>query len=160
MVQSAGRIVEGTRAEFAESSDSWPAPLAWEAFHGLAGEVVRAIEPHSEADPAALLVEFVVAFGNLAGRKAHFIVEGRHHFGNLFVLVVGETSKARKGTSWGRISSVLGRVDPSLESRVRGGLSSGEGIIHALRDPSSKRNRNSAEEIVDEGASDKRLLIF
>ena len=29
----------------------WPAPLHDDAFHGIAGDFVRTIEPHSEADP-------------------------------------------------------------------------------------------------------------
>ena len=33
---------------------SWPAPLAADAIHGLAGKFVRTVEPHSEADPAAI----------------------------------------------------------------------------------------------------------
>src|SRR5262245_43077054 len=40
-----------------ESSPDWPAPPAVEAFHGLAGNIVRTLEPHSEADPVALLVQ-------------------------------------------------------------------------------------------------------
>src|SRR5215472_7873863 len=32
-------------------SPSWPEPLRPAAFHGPAGELVRLIEPHSEADP-------------------------------------------------------------------------------------------------------------
>ena len=34
-----------------------------DAFHGLAGDVIRRIEPHTESDPAALLVQFLIAFG-------------------------------------------------------------------------------------------------
>ncbi|MBI3410706.1 MAG: bifunctional DNA primase/polymerase, partial [Planctomycetes bacterium] len=44
---------------------NWPDELKPEAFHGVAGEVIRAIEPHSEADPAALLIQFLVGFGNV-----------------------------------------------------------------------------------------------
>ena len=33
------------------SAPKWPEPLAPEAFHGVAGEVVKILEPHSEADP-------------------------------------------------------------------------------------------------------------
>ena len=50
----------------------WPPPLAMEALHGLAGEVVSIIEPHSEADPIALLLHLLTAFGNLVGRGPHF----------------------------------------------------------------------------------------
>ena len=41
----------------------WPAPFNEAAFHGLAGDVIRRIEPHTESDPAALLVQFLIAFG-------------------------------------------------------------------------------------------------
>jgi hypothetical protein len=48
-------------ASVAGSSDAnWPAELEPEAFHGLSGEWVRLVEPHTEADPAALLVQLLV----------------------------------------------------------------------------------------------------
>jgi hypothetical protein len=77
----------------------WPAPPSEEAFHGLAGKIVRAIEPASEADPAALLVQVLLAFGNAVGRSAHFCVEADRHHANEFAALVGKSSKARKGTS-------------------------------------------------------------
>src|SRR5438128_2157582 len=45
-----------------------PEPLRAAAFHGLAGEFVRAVDPHTEADPAAMLTQFLAAFGNACGR--------------------------------------------------------------------------------------------
>ena len=45
----------------------WPQPLASEAFHGLAGDVVKAIEPHTETDPAPMLVNLLGQFGNIVG---------------------------------------------------------------------------------------------
>jgi hypothetical protein len=53
------------------------------AFYGLTGQIVRLIEPHSEADPMALLIQFLVAFGNCVGRSAHFKVEADYHYSNL-----------------------------------------------------------------------------
>src|SRR5262249_34069456 len=44
---------------------SWPSPLATEAFHGLAGEAIGVLGPASEADPAALLFQLLVGFGNV-----------------------------------------------------------------------------------------------
>src|SRR5262249_11903434 len=46
-----------------------PQPAPWpkldgEAMHGLAGEIVRAIEPETESDPVAVLGQMLVAFGN------------------------------------------------------------------------------------------------
>ena len=52
-----------------------PEPLRNEAFYGLAGNVVRIIEPHSETDPAALLMQFLGVFGNVIGRQPHFSAE-------------------------------------------------------------------------------------
>ena len=139
----------------------WPEPLADEAFYGVAGDIVRAIEPHTESDVAALLVQFLAAFGNVIGRSAHFKVEGDKHFGNLYALIVGATAKGRKGTSWSRIREVCDAVDPSwADGRIQVGLSSGEGLIWAVRDPVLARNKKGEEELIDEGVSDKRLLVF
>ena len=149
---------------------SWPKHLAAEAFHGLAGGIVNAIDPVTEADPAAVLMQLLVAVGSSAGRDAHFRVEGDRHGLNLFVAVVGDTSKARKGTSWGRVLDLTRSVDPEwADSHVLHGLSSGEGLIWAVRDPISKteaiRDKKTREVtgyqdvVVDEGVSDKRLLV-
>jgi Bifunctional DNA primase/polymerase, N-terminal len=53
----------------------WP-ELSAEALHGLPGDVVRAIEPHNEADSVALLANTLCAFGNVIGRGA-FVWVGR-----------------------------------------------------------------------------------
>ncbi len=121
------------------SAQRWPAPAAAETFHGLAGEIVRAIEPHSEADPAALLVLTLAAFENACGRGPGWEVGGTFHATNLFVLVVGRTSDGRKGTGWDAVKPVFARADPEWTGeRVQSVLSSGEGLIHAVRDPQTK----------------------
>src|SRR5688500_8303106 len=71
--------------------NSYPAPADEPAFYGLAGDVVRAIEPHTAADPVALLGHFLLMFGNCIGRRAHFQVESARHFTNLFAVFVGAT---------------------------------------------------------------------
>src|SRR6516162_452603 len=114
--------------------DSWPV-LAPVAFHGLAGEVVARLSPHTESDPVALLVQYLTSFGNAVGRVPYYQVESDRHFGNLFVVMVGETSKSRKGTSAGRIRAIFDIADPDwARERVSGGMSSGEGVISAVRD--------------------------
>src|SRR4051812_4447983 len=42
----------------------WPKPLGQDAYHGIVGEIVRTIEPHTEADSAALLLHALTAAGN------------------------------------------------------------------------------------------------
>ena len=125
-----------------EPSRQWPEPVHDDAFLGLAGAIVNTIKPHTEADPAALLVQLLAGFGNLVGRRAYFLVEATKHFPNLFVTIAGKTSKARKGTSWGHILSVLSRVEAQwANQRIKGGLSSGEGLIEAVRDSEGKDKR-------------------
>jgi hypothetical protein len=135
-------------------------------LHGVAGAVVRAIDPHTEADPAAILFQFLVAFGNMAGRSAYYRVESSRHYPNMFAVLVGRSSRARKGTSWQRALRVLERGGDQewAKSRVVSGLSSGEGLIWEVRDSINKRvkgqNGTHKDEEVDPGVADKRLLVI
>jgi len=146
---------------------AWPDPLAAEALHGLAGESVRLVEPHTEADPVAVLVSLLVGFGNLVGDGAHFRVEFVKHPPRLDAVLVGDTAKARKGQSWATPRRLLTGVDPAWEERVKEGLSSGEGLIYQVRDqrvesqPLKKAGKviGYQDVIVDQGVEDKRLLI-
>jgi hypothetical protein len=147
-----------TEAETEEARKEWPEPLSPEAFHGLGGEVVRQIDRQTEADEAAVLLQVLVSFGALVGRGPHVRVEGDEHHGNLFSLIVGDTAKARKGTSWGRVREIFARITPAMGEpfstgwpKVVDGLSSGEGLKWAVRDPIEGKG--------DNGVGDKRLLV-
>jgi len=138
----------------------WPR-LAPEAYFGILGEIVRAIEPHSEADPAALLVQSLVFLGSAVGRGPHFLVEGTAHHANLFATIVGSTSGGRKGTGGGRIKEAFSFVDLNwVAERIQAGLISGEGLIHAIRDPVLGVDKKGLPIVVDEGIQDKRLLLL
>jgi hypothetical protein len=150
-------------------SPGWPEPVDPAAKHGLAGAIADCLEPHTESDPMALLGQFLVALGNAIGRKAHFVVDGKMHFCNEFLLLVGPTASARKGASWSRVAALMEAVDPGwAEKRVRGGLCSGEGLVWAIRDPitgvveqRTGRGRKSYEQATtDPGVADKRLLAI
>jgi hypothetical protein len=54
----------------------WPAPVDEAAYYGLAGDIVRTLEPQTEADPVALLIHVLVGVGNLAGGAS--FSRGRH----------------------------------------------------------------------------------
>jgi putative DNA primase/helicase len=171
-----------TSTQHHSNGQGWPEPLAEEAYHGLAGRFVRTIEAHTEADPAAVLMQFLVAFGSIVGRGPHFAVEGDQHTTNLFTVMVGATSKGRKGTSWGRVHQTFSLLDgswtgdegpwaqiddPWIKQCLASGLSSGEGLISAVRDPAFKREQQGKgseaqyeEVMVDEGVADKRLLVI
>lgn len=50
------------------------------------------MEPASEADAVALLLQFMVATGNVIGHGPYFLTEDTRHFVNLFTVLVGLSS--------------------------------------------------------------------
>ena len=121
----------------------YPAPPDEAAYYGLAGDIVRRIEPHTEADSAALLIQILTAFGNVIGRNPHALADGSRHAMNLSAVLVGETSKARKGTAWAHVRRLFKRADAQwAQDCIVNGLSSGEGVIWAVRDPITKTVKN------------------
>jgi hypothetical protein len=121
--------------------------------------------------PEAILLQFWVAVGSIIGRCPYRTQGSRHHL-NEFAVLVGETSRGRKGTSWRTIENLLECIDPEwLRDRVVNGIQSGEAIIFNVRDPRfgprpkkqkswSDGEANSANEIIDCGVTDKRLLLL
>ncbi len=133
------------------------------ALHGLAGHVVRTLEPSTEADPVAVLMTFLVIMGAVFGDR-FFIRQGGVHPLRIWVVLVGVSAKGRKGTSWQAVKLVLEQVFPDgWQLIVKHGLSSGEGLIYAVRDAVSKMVKNKEgvleETIIDQGVSDKRAFI-
>jgi hypothetical protein len=55
------------RAEGDHEATTWPDPLSELAYHGLAGDIVRIIAPHSEAAPEAILIQNLTVFGTSSG---------------------------------------------------------------------------------------------
>ncbi len=135
-------------------------------FYGLAGDFVRTVEPHTEGDKSALLVQFLTFFGVIVGRAAHYLQEADKHFTNLFCVIVGNTATGRKGTSLGRVKQVFKDVDLHFEQNcIVGGLASGEGLLYQIRDAvhGEKKNKDTGymETVcTDKGVDDKRLLVI
>jgi len=147
----------------------WPAPIDEAAYYGLAGDIVRTLGPQTEADPVAVLIHVLVGVGNLVGRGPHFRVGGATHHTNENAICVGKTSSARKGTAKSDTFNLLGSIDPVwVENRVMSGLSSGEGLIWAVRDEIEKQEpiregrtiTGYQTVITDKGVDDKRLLVI
>jgi hypothetical protein len=121
---------------------SEPWVLGEAALYGLAGLAVRTIAPHTEAHPAAILLQLLAAFGNLVGPGPHCMVDATRHGLNLFVVLVGDSSKARKGTSWGQVARLFAEVDrPWLSTRVTSGCLTAGGLVYALRDQQPPTDR-------------------
>ena len=129
-----------------------PPALSPIALYGAVGDVVKKLEPHTEAHPAALLIQYLIALGNVLGRGAYCGAESDRHYPNLFGAIVGNTADGKKGTSWGRVISLMKEVDPDWsKGNIVSGLGSGEAVIDKLKDPSDP---------IAAAFSDKRLLLM
>jgi hypothetical protein len=148
--QSTGHAPVPPLSSTTGATAAWP-KLDHAAYHGVVGEVVRTIEPHTEADPIAILLQLLIYVGNMIDGTPHYVVESDRHAGNMFCVLVGQSAKGRKGTSGGRARAVVKAADELwVEQRMKGGLSTGEGLINEVRDGDGKE---------DLGALDKRLMV-
>lgn len=130
---------------------------------------METIAPYTEADPVAVLAHLLVGVGNLIGPGPHALVGHARHPLRLYAALVGQSAKGRKGTAWTTPRHLLAHVDEAWRlSRVKTGLSSGEGIIYHVRDardeqqPIREKGRVVGYEqvTVDAGEPDKRLLVI
>lgn len=135
--------------------------LGSESLRGLAGDVVRACTAESEATTPAVLFYFLQRFGCQIGAFAHVAVGEQKQYARLNVVLVGETAKARKGTSMAPVDAIFNEVPrfgTSLARTIPGGnLSSGEGLIAAVADESEEKEQDGQPKRY--GVSDKRCLV-
>jgi hypothetical protein len=126
------------------------------------------VQLHTEADPSFLLIQFLTYAGNILGRRAFVWAGADKHFPNLFLCGVGPTSTGRKGSAAAPINLFFQEIDEDWVRSIQSGLSSGEGLIWAVRDPIYRREKVSQgkgkpaeyqEVLVDPGIEDKRLLV-
>ena len=133
------------------SQGAQPPCLADLSVFGLAGQIVAMIEPHTETHPGSLLVQLLVGFGNMVGRGPYFFTERDKQHTNLFCVIVGDSSRGRKGTSWGHVKHILSQVEPLwCDHRIMSGIASGEGVIAELADPIDSEKSK---------IQDKRLML-
>ena len=134
-------------------------------MYGIAGEIVRKAGKHCEAHPAGMYLDLLVSLGNIMGRSAYFNVGATRHHTNEFMIRVGNTSTARKGTGRDAINEPLKIIDGNwYTTRVMSGFGSGEAIVgliadsmqQSVRDPKSS---SGFKNIVKPGVDDKRLFI-
>jgi predicted transcriptional regulator len=120
-----------------------PPKLDPAAYYGLPGQVVATLEPHTEADPAALLLHFLVYFGNAAGAGLHLFTDTAQP-ARLNVVVVGEAA-GRKGTANNAIKELMADAAPDWKGRITPGISTAQAVISLVD---------------DDYASDRRLVLL
>jgi hypothetical protein len=128
-------------------------------FYGLAGDMARIASENSEADPVAVLVTTLVYFAATCGAGVTTGVGDTRHPARINAVNAGQSSKARKGTSFEPVKKVF-RASPSA-SNVRvspGPMASGEGLVYAVRDASEAKDKETGAPL-DPGVEDKRLLV-
>jgi hypothetical protein len=163
------RAVDPSRSTFRTSRfPDYPKPIGAKGFQGIAGEYIRLVEPHTEADPNYMLLYFLCLAGNVIGRGPHVVACGDQHYANLYICAVGPTASGRKGSATGPVERVFRLMDPNWSTRIKaGGLSSGEGLVYEVRDAirgrekkvSNGRNSTYQDVEIDPGVADKRLFI-
>ncbi len=170
----AGRLHPDDRRAIAGTPDDPPIEveprpvLGSAAYHGTAGEYLKCVAAHTEACPEAILANVLVGAGNMIGRGPHVPVGPTRHSCNEYAVIVGQTGAARKSEAANAAMAVLGEGDPRWRrTRVRDSISSGEGVVHAVRDAApedagpgadaSSARRDTVSR--DPGEPDKRLML-
>jgi Protein of unknown function (DUF3987) len=151
---------EQHQRRYAPIDQPMPLPMADAAYYGKAGQIVDIItKAGTEACRESLLVQFLVAFGNIIGRKPFRHQAATHHL-NEFAVLVGESGIGAKGTSWNALSDLLQLINQSwFFDRVQDGFQSGESVIDKVRDSSVRFSRAGKPTTIP-GVTDKRLLIM
>ena len=147
--------VDAVQAVDVEWDDAHPWPTLHEdALYGLAGDIIRAALPETEADPTAMLFSVLAAAGNAAGPGRKLTVGDDDHPARLFVAIVGETSTGKKGTSWAAVRPFFRAAAPEWFSAAqRSGFGSGESLVSAFDAP-KVQNADDYEPV------EMRALVF
>lgn len=142
---------------------NWPTLDQAAIPNGIVADFLDLACSNSEADPAAVLATFLVRFGIECGTAPHAMVGDARHTTRSNCVIVGDSSKSRKGTSAGPVKSIFSDLNCCRTSP--GPLSSGEGIIYAVRDEVREwrinKNTSAGEWVIsDPGIEDKRLFVM
>lgn len=137
---------------------TWPI-LDDKAYPGWIGEFVSMACEKSEADPVAVLITLLLRFAaEIQGAYLH--IGDAKHFGRTNAVIVGNSSKARKGTSYKPVKRLFGGLK-NVARTSPGPLSSGQGLIFQVRDEQLKFDKKSEGYIrIDPGIPDKRLFVL
>ncbi len=109
-----------------------PMPMREEAFHGLAGKIVKLLEPSLEASREAILANVLGCTAVLFQHEAYFKVTADVHYPDDYYLTIGNSAVSRKGTTTNAVLEVLERSQAGFKEHILRGLSTGQGLITAL----------------------------
>ena len=167
--QNANGYAETNESSFTSGADMSTGIKAWpimesKATHGIVGKIARLATANSEADPVAVITTTLTWAAAELGRSQFIRIGDDVHHSRHFGAVVGASSRARKGTSLAPVRRIFTEAERIRRSRStlpfpsgsklkvsNGPLSSGEGLVYAIRD-------KSEDDEDDVGIADKRIL--
>lgn len=142
------------------SMPNWPQVPDPAAFHGVLGEIVRAVASRTEADPIGILGSLLATCGACMGH-GRYIYQGSQQTANLFVVLVGDTATGRKGTAGSIAREVMNAAYPDWQQLVVAGLGSGEGLIaHLKRTEDAEPLPSSGRALVMESEFGRLLTVM
>jgi putative DNA primase/helicase len=152
--------------EEADPAPVGPPTMAPAGLPGLVREIVDAACRSSEAHAVAVAANVICWFACAVGRGPWQAIGDAKIHCRPNMLIVGKSSKARKGTAEITAREVFRRADELLRARLgtkdvlrfhAGGLSTGEGLAYAIRDGQEPDEKGKGG---DEGIKDKRLNVI
>ncbi|MFF4818069.1 DUF3987 domain-containing protein [Kitasatospora sp. NPDC001309] len=142
--------------------DTIPRP-ADTVYHGLLGRIVKTVDPGTEADPVGVLGSLIVGVSAYLGPAVRVRISALDDHPILcWSLLIGRTSKGRKGSATSAAKRVLALLDKDFfGANTVSGLSSGEGLIHEVKDPDPSELEEMMEVGINPGdIGDQRRLVI
>jgi hypothetical protein len=138
------------------SSGTHSLELSPEALPGWIGNFVTIVCRDSEAHPAAVLITVLLRFA--AECKGPYVLIGEaKQWARTFGVVVGNSSRSRKGTSSKSVMKLFSKLKDAARFSP-GPLSTGEGLIYAVRDATYVIDKKTGEEnLADPGVSSRAM---
>lgn len=90
--------------------------LSPDSFRGMLKDLVQAIDPHTEADPAAVLGTGLAFFAHAFGPRPHAQQGSIKHPLNINTMIIGSSSRGKKGESMRIISDIFEMASPEYSS--------------------------------------------
>jgi hypothetical protein len=90
--------------------NAWPI-MESKATHGIVGRIARLGTKDSEADPVAVIATTLIYAAAEFGRAQYTRIGDDMHHSRHFGAIVGQSSRARKGTSYGPVRRIFERAE-------------------------------------------------
>lgn len=116
-------------------------PMPDEAVYmGLLGRAVKTLAPGTEGDPVGILGSLLVGYSALLGPQVRVKISALdNHPTLMWALLLGRTADGRKGSSTGAAKYLFRMVNEEFYGAYTvSGISSGEGLIKEVEDPSEE----------------------